>query len=330
MGRDEETRAEEHFIIGHDSSLSMLALWHRKWWIILYSGVGLLLGLILSLLIAPVYRANVTLLPQRDQASGGSFLNQLSGVIGISMQENGSLEDQFGQILHSDQILDSLLSREWHTDRQLEPITLYSALGIDTGSSSRDSLRARSTALKRLRRSIISFRRDKLSGFMEVGVEFPRDPALAKEMANQLANALDDFLVTHHTSRATRQRTFIAARLDTVTNELVEAERQLASFINANRSYQSSPELLRRYQELERRVSAKNVVWVELSRQLEMARIDENRRQVRIDILDSADMPTRPFRPRKLVYCLTGLVIGLLVGLLVALHRKTEPPGTPA
>jgi len=177
-----------------------------------------------------------------------------------------------------------------------------------------DTLKIRDKALHRLGNNVIAFHRDRSNRFMIISAELKDDPLLAKSLASEVATSLDDFLITYHTNHASEQRAFISTRLEAVELELADAESVLTEFELTNRGYLESPQLKRRHSELERHVASKNAVWIELSRELETARIDEHRRLIRINILDDARLPTKAVRPSKAIFAFFGAVLGLLVG----------------
>lgn len=281
------------------------------------------MGLLVTIFVHPVYKSSVTLLPQRDQSSANTLMNQLSGIVGMSMDSDDTLEDLYRTILHSERLLSPLLSESWPSSVSKDHPTLYEVLGLSVGSTERDTLLCKFKAIEILTGGVVQFERDKSNGFMKLSVELKNDPVLVQAVASRLATDLDSFLTGYHSQHASTQRQFVASRLDTITSELRLAEQELAGYVEANRFYKSSPELLRRYEELNRTVLAKHSVWVELSGQLEMARIREHDRQYRLDILDDATVPMRPVRPNKSIYCLMGALLGVSLAMAMVANRGT-------
>ena len=92
-----------------------------------------------------------------------------------------------------------------------------------------------------MRDDVLSFSRDRQSGFMVISVSVPRWPQLAADLANFVAARLDDYLQTASRSRAGRQRVFLEERLEGSLMELKAATENLADFERENRAYESSP-----------------------------------------------------------------------------------------
>jgi len=290
-------------------------MWKARWRVIILAVSGFVLGLLLAYLLPSVYRAEMTLLPNRDQDVNGALLSQLSGFAGLNVPGDESLEDLYRQIIRSDRLLAPLLGKTWQSSLFDDQVSLYTALGFDLQGTIADTLRVEEKALKKLSKDVIGFHRDRTSGFMTISAELVEDPLLAMSLVREATTALDEFLITYHTSHAAEQRVFISARLKEVAHELSMAESALAEFELANRGYLESPHLKQRHSELERFVASKKAVWIELSRQLETTRIDEHRRLIRINILDDARLPIMAVRPSKATFSFFGAVLGLLMGL---------------
>ncbi len=271
-----------------------------------------------SWLAPPVYTARVTLLPRLDE-QGLGLLGRFAGLTGVPMGASAAPEGLYGRIVTSNHLLDSLIVRDWPLGEGGRTGTLFEVLRIGTGSGPADSLRAHERVRDRLRRKVVSFSRDRLTGFMDLRVSLPREKRLAALLANHLAAELDRYNREFQRQRASEQSSYAETRLGEVAGDLRRAEEALAAFLRANRGYGESPDLTRRYEELRREVDAQSSIWVELKRQLEIARLDEHRQMLSIDVLDKADVPVRRSSPRRTqIAALAGLA-GLIAGVCWAL-----------
>ncbi|NTV97049.1 MAG: hypothetical protein HGA75_16820, partial [Thiobacillus sp.] len=136
----------------------------------------------------------------------------------------------------------------------------------------------------------------------------------------------DRFNIDTSTSRASRQLRFLEDRLLEVRRELSRAEDELVAFVEGNRAYRESPLLLQRYQRLLRDVEASNAVWVELRRQVELTRLEEQRDLSTLEILDRAAPPPRPITPNLRLNLLVAVCLGLtvaLAGVQAGIMRRT-------
>ncbi len=134
---------------------------------------------------------------------------------------------------------------------------------------------------------------------MKLKVSTPHDPYLAAKMANFLVDHLDIYNRSFRNTKAKQQGEYIAGRLAVVAAELKGAEDDLAGFESHNRGYRESPSLQRKHQALEREVQASSTTWIELRRQLELARVDQNKQSAVVDVLDRAVAPMQRSRPNR-------------------------------
>ena len=169
-----------------------------------------------------------------------------------------------------------------------------------------------------LRRDVVSFARDKMTGFMEIRVTIPDDPAFAAALANRLADGLEDYNRRVRVARESDHRRYIESRLAVISDSLHVARSAVVDFETENRRYGSSPELRARHQDLQRDVDAQSALWVELKRQVELARIEENRNKNTLTVLDRAHIPSSRAGPGLSLYASVGASLGFF-GTLLAL-----------
>lgn len=299
-----------------------------RWpWLVLGAGICAIVAFVIASLFPPIYTAKVTLLPQsRDEEA--DLLGRFAGMTGIALPAIGSSEDLYGRIVTSNRILDTLLDRKWQRPKRGDEVSLYEVMGVRLQGSAQDSLRAREKAREALRRKSISFSRDRLTGFMEIRVSIPRDAELAAAIANEAVAQLNAFDRQYLKGKATSQREYTEARLQRVTSDLESAEADLTSFLRMNRRYAESPDLQQRFQALQREVEAQTGIWLELKRQLEIARLDEHKQLVSIDVLDPAISPIRRSSPRRGSLALFGAVFGALAAVCYGSWRELSAGGS--
>ncbi|MBK9303876.1 MAG: hypothetical protein IPM94_08330 [bacterium] len=288
----------------------------RRWKLVVAVVAGCLaLAALLSLLMTPVYEATVTVLPRSDGARLG-LLGSLFEVPGLSAGSGAGNEMLYAKILVSDDVLSSVIDRTWSYRGSPAPVTLYEVFGIDRrpGDAGHEG-RARAKLTAKLRDGVVGMVRDKATGFMIVRVRAPRDPALAADMANALVDRLDRFNIGASTSKAGRQLRFLEERLTAVREELSAAEDALVEFVESNRAFRDSPLLNQRYQRLQREAEATNAVWVELRRQVELTRLEEQRDLTTLDVLDRAAAPLDPIMPDLELNLLVATCLGFVIAL---------------
>jgi len=318
-----------------DLSSALRSVWrHRR----LMGGLTTLFAAaaaVIALCKPPIYSASVTLLPHNQISLDGTLgtLFDVTGVMGSGLD----LEPYYSDIVVSDRVLDEVIARNWGGREGQEPRTLFEILRIRNGTQDmRVDRIARDKLKRKLRGDVIRFGSDRASGVMRLTCSFPRYPDLAADLANFLVDRLGAYAVQNRRTKAGEQRQFVAGRLEEVRAELDSATAELARFVQGNRLYAQSPVLQERYGQLVREVEAKTAIWTELRRQLEIARIDEEKSIVTLTILDYATPPVKKSGPFVSLYFAVGLLLGLIVSFLVVLTLEfrgalaQSPPATAA
>ena len=204
-----------------EDEINLLDYWRvirKRWktiaWIFIVSVVT---AGIVSLLMTPLYRATTTMLPLESSGSQVSAalrnLTSLPFVGGMVPGIGGASADKLVAVLESRTVAEDVI----------ETLDLIKALfegDHDEPPTLQDAARLLS--------SITQITNDK-KGLISVSVEY-KDPKLAADIANQYTLALQDFLKENALSMAKRNRIFIENQLDTVKEELREAEEAMKRF----------------------------------------------------------------------------------------------------
>jgi uncharacterized protein involved in exopolysaccharide biosynthesis len=150
-------------------------------------------------------------------------------------------------------------------------------------------------------------------GIVQVAVS-TSSPELSRQIAERTVRYLAEFNVGKRQSRAVAERTFIENRLNVARAELEDTERQMQAFLQGNRRYEDSPELLFRQQRIQRDLTMRQQVYTSLMQQYEQARVDEVRNTPVVTVIDEANLPAMP-EPRRVPF---ALIAGFLVGAVGA------------
>ncbi len=295
-------------------------LWTRKWPIAIVGAACAVIALVYVLVATPRYKATVSLLPQAEQPSIG-LLNQIEMLSGLSLGDTQGNEELYGKIIRSQPVVDALKARTWRAADTGEAVDLHDLLGVDAAAGN-----ASMKLSKAIREEVVSFTRDRQTGYMEISATLPETPDLAADFANAVVEELDHFNKHVRRFRAREQRQFLEEREGITLDELGAAEDSLAAFVKSNRSYSESPLLQVEYNRLTRNVTAHSTVWLELRKQLELSRVEENKNLMSVSVLAPAISPLRPVSPRPVRDIALGFVFGcvLAVFILVVRDQKTR------
>jgi len=172
-------------------------------------------------------------------------------------------------------------------------------------------------ALERLRRSI-SVRMSRETGMITYSVR-TKSADLSGQIAGRLLELLQAFNVQRRQVLASAEAEFVADRMREAGGSLREAERDLAAFLVANRTYRGSPQLNLEYERLQRSVDMRQQVYTALAQAHDQARIDAVRSTPVIQVVTRPEMPVYPDRRRLLIKGILGLLLGAGLGTAMAL-----------
>lgn len=284
---------------------------------------AVLLGLIATLIIPPVYRAEASFVANSSssklQASGGGgggalggLLQQFGGSVGGDPSESPNF---YVELLTSRELLTRLLDSKFPNPRTEGPrdsATLLDILKIKKP----DRAAQLEVAVKNLTKTIGPGMDPKTNlVWFSVDAEWPE---LSAQVANRLIDLVSSFNREKRMSSAKSKREFLQMRHDSARTALRDAEERQRLFLEQNRGLIMAPSLKFEEQRLTRDVDLANDLYINLDKQLEVARIDEINDAALITVIDSAVVPRKARWPRYGVMTFTALVLGTLVGLLFA------------
>ncbi len=285
------------------------------------AGAALLFAI--SLLLPSRYVADVSML-EAPRPGGSSALDQL----GLSAQMLGIRSGAsanaltYPDLLRSRRLLEPLLAARF-------PRRAGGAVALEpylTGGA--PSPQRTERALRELRgRFDVSL--DRRTNLLRVSVT-DRDPVLAAAVANAAAAGLQELVMRSLMTQAGANRRFVEARLAQARIELARAERALEAFRDANRHPEGSPRLEMDLARHVRELRTREEVVIALSREYEMARVDENRDVPVLNVLDRAETPASRAWPRRGLVAAGGLLLGLAVGGALAWAQRGDEAGEPA
>ena len=299
-----------------DYSLVKLGrLWARHRLVTL--GLPLLLAFatgIVSLLVRPTYTAITTFVPEASPQAGRlpAGLAGLASQFGVSLGAEASKSPKFyAEVLRSRELLERVLLSKYVDPRRpsvpTDSATLLSILEVN-GRDSKDSL-ARGV------RKLYSLLAVSVSGSTNI-VSLSVDahyPGLAAAVANRFVDYLNAFNTQYRQSQAREPRRFVEQRLVDGERGLRDAEGDLRTFYERNRSWQQSPQLTFEEGRLRRQVEIRQELYLTLNREYETARIQEVNDTPVITVIDAATPPVRKSKPKRALLVAIAFVMGGMV-----------------
>ena len=153
---------------------------------------------------------------------------------------------------------------------------------------------------------------DKDSGLLTLSVQ-AGDPELAAEIGSSFIRHLTDRVRQLRTIKVRRRVSFVEGRFQEAEEELTEAEDRLAQFLERNQN-PTTASLKFQEDRLRRQVSFKEQLFSDLRGQLTQARLDLQRQQPVVTVVEEPVPPLRKSSPNRLLLILLSGVIGVFIG----------------
>jgi uncharacterized protein involved in exopolysaccharide biosynthesis len=147
-------------------------------------------------------------------------------------------------------------------------------------------------------------------------------PDLAVQISANLLDQVNVYNLARRQEQAAGERAFVEKQVDEKRGELRQAEGELRDFLESNRMYAQSPELILERTRLQRQVDMRNTLYTSMLQSYEAARIDEMRDLPVISVIEPPEMPIQPDARGGVRKTLIGLAIGLVLGIVIAFFRE--------
>ncbi|MEW5842649.1 MAG: Wzz/FepE/Etk N-terminal domain-containing protein [Bacteroidota bacterium] len=280
-----------------------LLLWKRKWKLITFNAVVLVITVLYLLFLAkPYFKSSVTILPNYGNKSS-EMLGQLSGLASLAGVSVGSADPTqiYESLLKSESVLSPVIYAKYQTEEFEKPVNLIEYLEIKRDKSLNDSLQQRKMfllAFEHLTKSQITTDVDRMTKILTVTVQMP-ESKLSADVANNIAKSLDNYIRTQRKSFASAQREYLETRVKQVKDTLNLFEEKLKNFREQNRMITQSPELQLEQARLMRNVEIQQTIYGELVKQLELVKLEEVRDTPVVNVEEYAKEPIIKAGPKR-------------------------------
>jgi len=297
-------------------------LLHGRRTIVGFSFLLAVVGFLFAIVPAKKYKATTEFVPQ-EGASQLSSLASLAGQFGVQLPTGQESQgpDFYQQLLTSRAILGPVVGAKYQVST--EGAGGDSVPLLDLAEVEGDTPGARlARGIKWMRDKVLSTSVDPQTSIVTVSVT-TRWPEVSYQIATALLNQVQDFnLETRHT-QAQAEREFLEGRVDAARKDLRSAEGDLQTFLQNNRQYANSPELVFQHDRLQRQVSMRQDLYTSLAQSYEQARIQEVQNTPVITILEQPIVPPLREPRRTVLKTLLGLIFGGMLGTGIVLMRRT-------
>ncbi len=296
----------------------VIKLWQSRKKLLIFNAIVLVLAVAYLLFLDHnYYTSTVTILP--DYGSKESSLGQLSGLAslaGVSVG-SGSPTEIYQNLITSESVLSPVIYAKYKTEKYPDSVNLIQYFKIKPDKSLPADLQNRDMFLKELTsltKVNLTSNVDRMTKILTMTVKMP-EPQLSADVIDKIAESLDNYIRTKRKSYASDQREYIEKRLTQVKDSLTIAENTLKNFSEQNRMVMQSPELMLEQARLTRNIQIISAVYIELSKQVEIAKIDEVKDTPVLNIKELAKDPILKAGPKRL----NSLIIIMFLSVLFSI-----------
>ena len=299
-----------------------------------------MIGLIYSLLATLYFRSTISMYPAGE-------LSQSSGVLG----EFQGLAKTFGMgslgpaptynipdIINSRRLKKDIVQKIWKTQNFPEGSNLVTFWELDKPKFfsprkwiskflPKENFIADSNA-KLIHEAILDLDdlitvREEISGLITVSIMM-QDPTLAANIANYIANYVKDFISYEQHREAQRNRKFVEDQKSDAKIQFELSEELLTFFRKKHPIPRDTPELQMQRSRLESGIEENRAVYITIRQQYEIAKIEEAKEKLLINILDIAEPAIKKDKPKRTLIVLLSLFGGFMISIPIALFRDQK------
>ncbi|MGM9512364.1 Wzz/FepE/Etk N-terminal domain-containing protein [Larkinella sp. GY13] len=316
-------------------------LWRSRIRVLSITALFAVTGVVVSLLTQPEYVSEARIMPEISQGTGDVLqkLASVAGFAGLEFGETGGVEairpDLYPNVLQSTPFILSLLEQpvptsdggktsvsamlttpdswSWLTSKK-KPAPLRPNANPNTLQLTQEQQDLLEDIQQR-----VSAKMDTRSGIITVSARMP-DPTAVAAVTQIALDYLTRYVSNYRTEKVRRD-------LEFYTNRLKEAKRrfELAQYsmfhYNDQHKYMVVQAATMEKQRIEAELTISQVVYTELAKQFEQAKIKVQEQTPVFKVLEPAKIPLKRSSPRRtmlvILYTLVGFVVGSVTALAV-------------
>ena len=282
------------------------------------------IGALISLLIEPRFDSRISFYSKKNESS--SMFSNFDVSQLLSSQSPFTLDHDFNiiDIIEShdvyeymvtynfESISQSLISY-WEIDKNFLEVFNFDFLEKNKDIKKQKEL---NQSVKKLKRRI-SFDENKKSGLISISISL-EERNLSKEFLEVFYEKISEILIDVNSEKYESKIDFLTTMEMQYKNELYNTDDVLIDFIENNRSFADSPQLLSRYEKIKRKINLYSAAYERILADLEGARIQKDDSIPLLVILDSPNIAhKKSFPERKIITLFFGFL-----GILVFYARK--------
>lgn len=293
----------------------ILKLWNKRKQLLIINGAVLIITLLILLfLVKPYYESSVVILP--EYGSKSNMLSQFSGLAALAGVKVGETTptEIYQNLLQSESVIAPVINSKYLTKEYPDSVNLIQYFEINSKDNNPE-IQKRKRFLEvneLLTKAHITTDLDRMTKILTIKVTLP-EAQLSADVVNKLVESLDLYIRTKRKSYASEQRYYLEKRVEQIKDSLSIYENKLRDFREQNRMIAQSPNLLLEQGRLMRNVEIHQTIYIELTKQLELAKIDEIKDAPILNIKENAQNPIIKVGPKRMTILILIFFLSFLV-----------------
>ncbi|GAB3252238.1 hypothetical protein GCM10027347_11180 [Larkinella harenae] len=312
-------------------------LWKRKVVLGLITGSFALIGIVLSLLQKPEYTSEARIMPEISQGSGDLIkrLATVAGFAGLEFGETGSVDavrpDLYPKVLQSTPFILFLMKQSvptkdggqktvadlltvsdaWFDKKWFSSPTKTDIIQAKTRPQTIRLTQEQQDLLEDIQQRV-GAQMDTRSGVITVSAQMP-DPVAVAAVTDITLDYLTRYVTNYRTEKSRRDLEFYTNRLKEAKRRFERAQYSMFQY-NDQHKYMVVQAATMEKQRIDAELNISQVVYTELAKQFEQAKIKVQEQTPVFKVLEPARIPLKRSSPRRTVmvvlYTLAGFVLG--------------------
>ena len=294
------------------------------------------IGLTYSLLATIYFESKISLYPAGELSQTGGVLGDFQGLAksfgigGLASAPTYNIPD----VIKSRRLKKDIVLRRWKTNNFPEGSNLIQYWELDKppffspmklirqflpsgGFSSSKLDKETYEAILRLD-ELISVK-EEISGMISVTV-LMEDPKLASDIANYIAEYVKRFISIEQKREASRNKVFVEKQMEEAKKQMGNSEDSLTDFRKDHPLRLDTPSIEMMRERLQSTVEENRAVYITLRQQFEIAKIDEAKERLLINILDTAEPAVKKAKPKRTLIVILSFIFGLFLAVPYTLY----------
>ncbi len=161
--------------------------------------------------------------------------------------------------------------------------------------------------------------KEEISGLISVTV-LMEDPKLASDIANYISEYVKSFISVEQKREASRNKIFVEKQMKEAKTQTENSEDSLTDFRKNHPLRLDTPSIEMMRERLQSTVEENRAVYITLRQQFEIAKIDEAKERLLINVLDTAEPAVKKAKPKRTLIVILSFICGIFLAIPYTLY----------